>query len=138
MRQQLETTQPSGTVSILLAEDDKIIRTLLKTIIHQRFPAVPVFLAENGWAGVELFTRHAPKIVITDINMPGMNGIEMAREIRSIGAATRIIVVTAYDEAEVYAAFNKIGIDAFIVKPISFEKFFAAIEECLAEVALAS
>lgn len=138
MRQQLETTQPRDAISILVAEDDEIIRTLLDGIIRKKFPDVSVFLAEDGRVGVELFRKHAPQIVITDINMPGMNGIEMAREIRSTGAATRIIVASAYDDAEFYAAFDKIGISAFIVKPINFEKFFAAIEGCIAEVIPAS
>lgn len=134
----MDPIQPTGAISILVAEDDKIIRTLFHAIIQKKFPDVAVYLAEDGRAGVELFNKHAPQIIITDINMPGMNGIQMAREIRSIEPATRIIVVSAYDEAEFCKAFDEIGVDDYLVKPIALEKLVAAIERCIAQVAPAS
>lgn len=126
----MEPIQPKkGTISILVAEDDKIVRTLLKVIIPRKFPDATIYLAEDGRMGVELFKEHAPPIVITDINMPVMDGIEMAGEIRSMSAAARIIVVTAYEDSDFYEKFDQIGIDDYIIKPIVLEKLFTAIEK---------
>jgi YesN/AraC family two-component response regulator len=136
IKQQLAPAPPAkGTISLLVAEDDKIVRTLLNAVILKQFPEVTIHLAEDGRVGVELFRKHAPQIVITDVNMPVLDGIQMAREIRSLRAATKIIVVTAYDNSDYYEKFDKIGVEDFIVKPITFDKLFAAIEKCLAAVA---
>ena len=51
---------------------------MLCTVIRRKFPDAAIYLAENGRIGVELFKKHTPDIVITDINMPVMDGIEMA------------------------------------------------------------
>lgn len=138
MRQRVEPIEPRAAISILVAEDDQIIRTLFHAIIRKIFPDVAVHLAEDGRAGVELFNTYAPQIVITDINMPGMNGIQLARAIRSLEPATRIIVISAYDEAEFCKAFDEIGVDDYLVKPIALEKLVAAIERCIAQIAPAS
>jgi YesN/AraC family two-component response regulator len=127
MNQQLESVQ---AISILVAEDDKIVRNLLGLIIAKKFPAVTVYLAEDGRAGLELFKSHRPQLVITDINMPGMDGFQMVNAIRSIEAGTKILVVTAYDTSDYCEKFDKIGIEDYIVKPIAFERLFAAIEKC--------
>jgi YesN/AraC family two-component response regulator len=130
--QKPEFVQPSEeVVSILVAEDDRIVRTLLGAIISKKFPDIAVHLAEDGRAGLELFKSHRPQLVITDINMPEMDGFQMVEAIRSIEAGTRILVVTAYDTSYYCEKFDKMGIKDYIVKPIAFEKLFAAIENCL-------
>ena len=131
-----ESAQPSEeAISILVAEDDKIVRKLLGAIIARKFPEVTVYLAENGRAGLELFKGHRPQIVITDINMPEMDGFQMVDAIRSIEAETKILVITAYDTSDYCKKFDRMGVEDFIVKPIAFEKLFVAIERCLAEIA---
>jgi YesN/AraC family two-component response regulator len=114
-------------LSILVVEDDELIRRLLKTLIAMKFPDVPLYVAENGRMGLDLFVEHTPELVITDVNMPVMNGIRMAGEIRSIKADTRIIVVTAYDDADTVGKFKKIGFNDYLVKPIDFGRLCAAI-----------
>lgn len=127
----MELLQRSA-LSILVVEDDALIRKLLKTIIALKFPGVLLLSAENGKRGLDLFKAHVPEIVITDIKMPVMDGIRMAWEIRSIKADTRIIVVTAYDDDHTVGKFREIGYDEFMIKPIQFESLCAAIEKCRA------
>jgi YesN/AraC family two-component response regulator len=131
MRKKMESVQPSEeAISILVTEDDKIVRNLLAAIITKKFTNVTVYLAENGRVGLELFKCHRPQIVITDINMPEMDGLQMVNAIRSIEAETKILVVTAYDTSDYCKKFDKIGIEDYIVKPIAFKRLFAAIERC--------
>lgn len=125
----MEPSQRSAP-SILVVEDDELIRKLLKTFISMKFPDVPLLVAENGRMGVDLFREHTPGLVITDIAMPVMDGIRMAGEIRAIKADTRFIVVTAYDDEDTIGKFDKIGFNDFIVKPIDFRRLCAAIAKC--------
>ena len=83
---------------------------------------------------MDLFKEHAPEIVITDINMPVMDGIEMAAEIKSIKADTRFIVMTAYSDKAYFEKFSEIGFSEYLLKPIQLSTLFAAIEKCFDEI----
>jgi two-component system sensor histidine kinase/response regulator len=130
----MEPSQHS--ISMLIVEDEKVTREVIVVMISRKFPDVATYIAENGKVGVELFKEHAPEIVITDIQMPVMDGIEMAGEIKSLNAGTKIIVLTAFDSTDFYEKFKEIGFHDFLPKPIDFGKLFAAIEKCLAEIAM--
>ncbi|MCM2359766.1 MAG: response regulator [Geobacteraceae bacterium] len=131
---QLQHSIPA--ISLLLAEDDKMASDVTGLIIASKFPDVTIYFAENGRIGVELFKEHMPDIVITDINMPEMDGIEMAGEIKAIKADTRFIVLTGYSDEDYYGKFSQIGFDHYILKPVVFKELFAALEKCIAEIML--
>ncbi|KAF0220451.1 MAG: response regulator [Geobacteraceae bacterium] len=132
----MEPSQHSSpAISILIVEDDKVTHEVLGLMIPKKFPDVTIYSSANGRMGVELFKEHAPGIVITDIQMPDMDGIEMAGEIKAIKPDTKFIVVTAYGNTSYYEKFNKIGFHDFLSKPIEFNKLYAAIEKCIAEIA---
>ena len=128
----MEPSQHS--ISMLIVEDEKVIREVMGVMIFRRFPDISTSFAENGAMGVELFKKHLPEIVITDIKLPVMDGIEMARQIKSMQSGTKFIVLTAFSNASYHEKFNKIGFHDFLTKPIEFEKLFAAIEKCSAEI----
>jgi YesN/AraC family two-component response regulator len=128
--------QQDAAVSILVVEDDKSTRDMLCLMIKTKLPANSIYPAEDGRIGVELFKKHAPGIVITDINMPVMNGIEMAKEIKAMKPDTRFIVLTAYSNQIYLENFQKIGFRAYILKPIDFKKLFTAINDCAGEIML--
>lgn len=119
---------------MLIVEDEQVIREVMGVMISRRFPDSIIHFAENGKIGVELFREHTPEIVITDIQLPVMDGIEMAGEINSIKTGTRFIVLTAFSNAAYHNEFNEIGIHDFLSKPIVFTELFAAIETCIAEI----
>jgi len=124
-------------ISILLVEDEKITLVLLTTILTRRFPDVPLYTAVNGRTGLKLFEAHAPDIVITDINMPDMSGVQMAEKIRAIKPDTKFIVITGdTGQLSLGASVGKsLEIDHYIAKPVRFQEFFAAVEQCLGEIA---
>ena len=125
---------PQHSISMLIVEDEKMICEVLDIMISRKFPDAALYFAENGKLGVELFKKHLPEIVITDIQLPVMDGIEMAGEIRSIQIGTRFIVLTAFSNSDYYDKFTKIGFHDFLTKPIEFDKLFTAIEKCIAEI----
>lgn len=130
----MEPLQKSGSAfSMLVAEDDKAAREALCLMIRKKFPDVTIYPAENGSVGLEIFNRHRPEVVVTDVNMPVMDGIRMSELIKEIQAETKFIVLTAYNEKIFFEKFSVIGFCAYILKPIEFRKLFAAIEKCIAE-----
>jgi YesN/AraC family two-component response regulator len=130
------TAQSLATFSLLFVEDDTMVCLSIGRILARKFPDATVYTAENGQIGLELFKGHSPEIVITDINMPVMDGIEMAGKIKSIKADTKFIVLTGYSDKNYLERFSEIGFDDYIVKPVSLGKLFAAIEKCRAEITL--
>ena len=129
-------SNPMPAISILLVEDEKITLDLLTNILARKFPNIPLLPASNGRTGVELFKAHTPDIVITDVNMPEMGGMQMADKIRAIKPGTKFIVLTGDTgrlslEASVGKGFE---IDHYILKPVSFGALFAALEQCIGEI----
>lgn len=118
-------------IAILTVEDDKATREFLGTIINRKYPGIQLYLAENGIKGVELFKAHTPDIVITDIVMPEMDGVQMSSVIKSIKPDTKLIVVTGYSSRSYQVEFDKIGADVFLLKPIDVKKLCDAIERCM-------
>lgn len=118
--------------SILIVEDDKAARDILGIMISKKFPDIALYFAENGRTGVDTFKEHAPEIVITDVNMPVMDGIQMAREIKTLKVDTMFIVITAYSDRNYFDKFNDIGFTEYIKKPIQFAMLFEAINKCIA------
>ena len=130
------TSQARSLLSILVVEDDEMSRDLLGVMIANKFPDVTIHYAEDGRTGLELFKKHMPFIVITDVNLPVMDGIQMTREIRALEADTKLIVITAYSTRDYLEKLNEIGFSACILKPIVFGKLFDAIQNCFAEKTL--
>jgi YesN/AraC family two-component response regulator len=123
-------------VSLLLVDDDRVTREVIGLMLSKRFPAITIYCAEEGRTGLELFRKHTPDIVITDIQMPEMDGFEMACAINEVHADTKIIVLTAYSSTNYLEKFKSIGGFDFLSKPIEFDKLFAVVEKCIAEIAM--
>jgi len=116
--------------SLLIVEDDSVARTITARMVALRFPECTIYSAADGKRGLQLFKEHTPDIVLTDINMPEMDGIEMARQIRLLSPGTTYIVLTAYGDKGFLEQFKEIGFCAFLMKPVDFQELFATIEGC--------
>jgi len=101
---------------ILLVEDEREVRTELTRFL-QRFSHT-VISAENGEEGLAFFRSHAPDIVISDIRMPKMNGIEMAKAIKKIAPEQPIVFTTAHGDNGYFIEAIEMQIDGYILKPV--------------------
>ncbi len=119
-------------ISLLYVEDEQSSRELLGGIICHRYPELRFFTAENGDAGLVSFKQNQPDIVITDINMPIVDGIKMAAEIKSLSPSTEIIALTAYSNPQRLLQAIEIGISHYIIKPIDIEQIFKVLDKILA------
>ncbi|HEX9078223.1 MAG TPA: response regulator [Desulfuromonadaceae bacterium] len=115
-------------ISVLYVEDDIAAREQVGRLLMNH--GFRLQTAGDGNEGLDLFRTHSPDIVITDIMMPHMNGLEMARSIRENGRHTQIIVITAYSDTNYLLDAIDIGVDKFVTKPVEFGKLKAAIEQC--------
>ena len=104
---------------ILVIDDEDSIRRLLG--ISLAYKGYEVVTAEDGEKGVEAFQREAPPIVLTDIKMPGIDGIEVLRQIKRLDPDTEVIVITAHGDMESAIEALKLEASDFINKPITDE-----------------
>jgi YesN/AraC family two-component response regulator len=121
-------------MELLIVEDDRAAIEILGFVIGNRFPQSTITFAYNGVMGLELFKERLHDIVITDINMPKMDGVTMATEIKSIRTETRVIILTAYSDMVHVEKFREIGVSQHLMKPVEFDKLFAAIERVISEI----
>jgi len=106
-------------ISILYVEDETNIREMLTRFL-QRF-CKELYVAKDGQEGLELYKEHHPDIVISDIRMPKMNGLDMSRAIKEIKHSQLILLLSAHSDSEfLYEAIN-IGVDAYILKPVDLD-----------------
>jgi PAS domain S-box-containing protein len=125
-------------ISILYVEDDQDNRDLFARMIPMKYPDVEFLVAENGRTGLELFEKHLPDIVITDINMPVMDGVTMSAGIKAIQPDAVIIIVSAYCDANYLLKAIDIGINHYILKPIDYKKLFSTIDKCISGIIMES
>lgn len=109
----------SKEYTVLYVEDDKDIANTLIHYLSKFFKEV--VYAKNGEEGLDLYNQDLFDIVITDINMPKMNGLQMSEEIKKINDDQIIIIISAYSEIQNFLTSIKIGVDGYIIKPIDYK-----------------
>lgn len=117
---------PLSEISILYVEDEKMIRDEFTEILEGE--TASLYVAANGKEGLELYKEHKPDIVITDIRMPVMDGLEMSREILKINENVPIIVSSAFNDTEYLLESIRLGIHYYLVKPTNIKELFVTLE----------
>ena len=111
----------SKQLTVLYAEDEKDAREAFAKTLKRR--TKEQYIADDGEKAIELYRQYQPDIVITDINMPNKNGIELAREILEINPEQIIIFTTAHTESKYTLRALEMQVEAYLVKPININKF---------------
>jgi YesN/AraC family two-component response regulator len=121
-------------MSILIVDDDKMATEAIGLLMRRNFPEVSIYLADNGALGLVLFKKYLPEVVITDINMPEMDGIQMASRIKRVKDDVHFFVMTGNSEKRLLSDFSKIGFDSYMMKPIDLNKLFTEVGLCLSGI----
>lgn len=125
----MELMQSLKKLTILYAEDDPIARASIGETLS--FFANEVIVVSNGKEALESFYRRLPNIIVLDIEMPILNGLDVAKEIRGKDAITPIIIITNHIQTDKLLEAVKLNLVDYIPKPLSFEKLKGALEECV-------
>ncbi|MEN8302787.1 MAG: response regulator transcription factor [Campylobacterota bacterium] len=113
-------------LKVLLVEDEENLATLLKNAIGDSFYSFS--LAKDGREGLEKFLSISPDIIITDIMMPNLTGLEMAKEIRKLDENIPIIILSAFSESDKFLDAIDIGVVKYFIKPFDPEELLDYIE----------
>ncbi len=111
--------------TILYVEDDRDTNEVISSILRSNFKEV--YTAYDGEEGLETYKQKRPDIVLSDIQMPVMNGIEMSTLIKEINPHQEIALFTAFNEPDHLKKAVNIGISKYILKPINEDQFFNAL-----------
>lgn len=119
-------------LKLLYVEDDKESREQLaevfKIFFHDTITAV------DGIDGLEKYQQELFDLVITDIHMPRMNGIQLTEKIKSLSPTQKIIIISAHDSSEYLLPAIRAGVDGFIVKPVEVEQMVSVLEKTASSI----
>ena len=123
-----------STLNVLYVEDDKAARINTTELLENFFDNITV--AVDGEDGLEKYIQNDGNfdLVITDINMPNRNGLSMTREIKKINKKTYCLIMTAHNESHLLIDAIGIGVNGFLVKPVSLHTFTNEIEKFTKEI----
>jgi len=112
--------------TLLYVEDDKNTQDTMKQILENEVKTF--YQAYNGEEGLALYKEKKPDIILTDINMPVMSGLDMASTIKSIDRTQPIVITSAFDEKNILFDALNIGIDGFVIKPVDIALLIEKLE----------
>jgi len=118
--------------AILYVEDNEALRKNATKLLQKFFKTM--YVAVDGLEGLKLFKKHHPSIVITDIKMPKLDGMEMAKKIKHSRPETKIIVMSAFDEKDYLYQAIEIGIFRFLKKPVNLTELSSTLLQAITEI----
>jgi two-component system, NarL family, response regulator NreC len=120
-----------GKQSIVIAEDHTILREGLRTLISSDPGFEVVAEAGDGQEAIQLVEKLKPNLVLTDLSMPRMNGMDAIREIRRLSPQRKIVVLTVHKTEEYILATFKAGADGYVLKDATHEELMTALNHVL-------
>ncbi|MFF2508664.1 response regulator [Streptomyces sp. NPDC058067] len=124
------------SVRVVLADDQELVRTALQMVMADTPDLTVVGEAGNGVEAVELAGSAAADVVVMDIRMPGMDGIEATRRITAGPSAARVLVLTTFDDDDYVYSALRAGASGFLVKDMALDDILAAVRVVAAGDAL--
>lgn len=113
--------------SVLLVEDNPTFRASLKEMLAMRFPDVGIEEASNGEEAMHIIDRNEPDLVFMDIRLPGRNGLEVTKTIKSANSGIDVIILTSYEIPEYREAAFRSGASHFFTKGNAKSEEIAAV-----------
>lgn len=114
-------------IKLALVDDHNLFRQGIKLLLQSMPDVKLVIEASNGQEFIDALTEVTPDVLLLDLDMPVMNGIDTAKEIRKRGLETRIIILTMYDDEQMIAHLMELGANGYLLKDTSEEELNKAI-----------
>ena len=119
-------------LKILYIDDEEFIRK--SAVMYLQFYCDYVYEACDGEDGIKQYEKYQPDIIITDIKMPKLNGLDMVKHIRQKDKQTKIIIATAFLETSFLLQAVELGLIKYLIKPITEEKLLPVLNACVEDV----
>jgi len=121
------TVKYTSSLKLLYVEDNLEAREATLSILEEFFRDIVV--ANDGADGLEKFTKENIDLIITDINMPKLNGLDMIKKIRDINENIPILVLSAYNESGFFMSSIKLGVEGYLLKPVDINQFMDMLQK---------
>jgi NarL family two-component system response regulator LiaR len=127
----------NNPITVLIVDDHKVVRQGVRAFLETHSEFVVVGEAASGTEAVQLTEEHIPDIVLMDLIMPEMDGVEATRQIKDVSPRTQIVVLTSYHEDEHVFPALEAGATSYILKDVDMDELAAAIQRAaIGEVTL--
>ncbi|QSZ42031.1 EAL domain-containing protein [Sulfurimonas aquatica] len=124
----------SKDLRLLYVEDNKDARTFTLELLNRFFTDIAI--AIDGEDGLKQFKASEFDLVITDLNMPNMDGIEMSKEMKRINESISIIILSAHNETDFFISSIQLGVDGFLLKPLELSQFAQTMSKVVEKIHL--
>ncbi|MFS0645501.1 response regulator [Siminovitchia sp. 179-K 8D1 HS] len=112
---------------VLIVDDQFGIRTLLNEVLQKE--GYQIYQAANGHQALHMMKQHAPDLVLLDIKIPGMDGLEILKKMKEMNQDIRVIIMTAYGELDMIEKTKQLGALAHFSKPFDIEEIRNAVKQ---------
>ena len=119
-------------IKILYVDDEDFIRK--NAVEYLNFYCDKVYEAKDGEEALKMYEKYQPHIIITDIKMPKLNGLDMVRKVRKTDKTTKIIIATAFLETSYLLDAVELGLIKYLIKPITEDKLLPVLKSCILDV----
>jgi PAS domain S-box-containing protein len=129
-----EVIEYSFKLNLLYVEDHKEARDSSLNIFEEFFENI--IIATNGEDAIDKFNNNKIDIIITDINMPKLNGLEMIKQIKEIEKSIPILILSAYNDSGYFMESIRLGVDGYLLKPIELDQFVESLDSVIEKIKL--
>ena len=119
--------------TLLFVEDESMIRRIAISLLRPYF--IDIYEASDGVEALDIYNEKKPDLIITDIEMPNMDGLTLCKEIRQEDKTTPILITTAYTSTDYLLEAVTLNLVRYLVKPMQEEELFEALRVCFEQIA---
>ena len=116
----------TNDLTLLYVEDDAALREQFVRVLKPRFKEL--YEAGDGKQALELYAAYSPDMIIVDINLPQIDGLEVIEEIRKSNENTPVVIMSAYSDQEKLFKAIKLGLSDYLIKPVPLKKLFTVLD----------
>lgn len=118
-----------NNISVMISDDHGLMREGLKQLIELEDDIVVVCQAKDGNETIEKLIKYKPDVLLLDINMPNLNGIDTLRRLKDLGLGTKVIILTIHDDKEYLLETMKMGANGYVLKDSDGDSLIKAIRD---------
>lgn len=125
--QPFSTSDPAPAIRVAVVDDHPMMREALRALLDRAPGIAVVGLAGQGRAAVRIAQKHPPDVMLLDIGLPDISGIEVVRQVRKLAPAVRFVILTGHDQAEYASVLLALGVRGYVPKTVGGCEIVAAI-----------